>query len=347
MIWLAVLVVAPLSFAEIREYRTSVVPMQGETLAGPCFYQLTLPQTDRPVRGVLVIFDRGEQVRQIYSDTSVVRFAAQSELGILLAQHCPAKGSKDIDVIPTNGIGRALKTALDQLSTVSKHPELSRSAMIYFGMSGSGSLAARMVNFLPERTIASVEYAPDQDDPVGIDTVTMSAKALYVPQFIIANGADKVVGTARPYAYFEQYRKLGAPLTFLIQNRTPHCCVANIVPVMLTWLSDVVRLRMRAVTEALLPIDPRLGWFGTLQVRESGVKEEDPPVKVWNAVGAEISPPPGNMPSGGGLDIPRSPEDKQVPGSAKLLPVWLPSPEFAKVWLAFARMENHPFTPQR
>jgi hypothetical protein len=48
--------------------------------------------------------------------------------------------------------------------------------------------------------------------------VNVSEKALSVPQFIIANGADTAVGTARPYAYFEQYRKLGAPLTFLIQN---------------------------------------------------------------------------------------------------------------------------------
>ncbi len=345
MLWLALLVLAPASIAETREFRTSVVPQQGETLAGSCVYQLSLPVTDRAVRGVLVIFDRGEQVRNLYSDATVVQFAAQSELGILLAQHCPAKRSKDIDVVPTNGTGRALKTALDQFAVASKHPELSRSAMIYFGMSGTGSLAARMVDFIPERTIAAVEYAPDQEDPVGIDTVTMSAKALSVPQFIIANGADKVVGTARPYAYFEQYRKLGAPLTFLIQNRTPHCCVANIVPVMLAWLADVMRLRV--VNKDLLPIDPKLGWIGTLQVRESGVKEEDPPVKVWNAVGAEISPPPVGVSYGSGLNIPRDPQDKQVPASAKLLSVWLPSPEFAQVWAAFARMENHPFTPQR
>jgi hypothetical protein len=347
VIWFALFALASLSIAETREFRTSVVPQQGETLAGPCAYQLSLPVTERSVRGVLVIFDRGEQVRNLYSDARVVQFAAQSELGILLAQHCPAKRSKDIDVVPANGIGRALKAALDQFASASNHPELSRSAMIYFGMSGTGSLAARMVNFVPGRTIASVEYAPDADDPVGIDTVTMSAKALSVPQFIIANGADKVVGTARPYAYFEQYRKLGAPFTFLIQNRTPHCCVANIVPVLLAWLADVMRLRVRTPNEDLLPIDPRLGWIGMLQVRESGVNEEDPPVKVWNAVAAEISPRPESLPYSGGLDISRRPEDKQVPGSAKLLPVWLPSPEFARLWLAFARMENHPFTPQR
>jgi hypothetical protein len=42
--------------------------------------------------------------------------------------------------------------------------------------------------------------------------------------------------------------------------------------------------------------------------------EEDPPVKVWNAVAAAISPSRENMSSGGGLDMPRRPEDKQVPG---------------------------------
>jgi hypothetical protein len=170
-----------------------------------------------------VIFDRAEQVRKLASDTAVMRFAAQIDFWILLAQHCPAKGTReiangtrDIDVVPANGIGRALITALDQFGSVSNHPELSRSAMIYFGMSGTGSLAARMVDFIPERTIGSVEYVPDQEDPVGINTVTIKDKALAVPQFIIANGGDKDVDTVRPYAYFEQYRKHGAPLTFLI-----------------------------------------------------------------------------------------------------------------------------------
>jgi hypothetical protein len=90
------------------------------------------------------------------------------------------------------------------------------------------------------------------------------------------------------------------------------------------------------------------GWFGTIEVRESGIKEQDPPVKVWNAVGAGISPSRQQaLSSGPALVIPRNPDDKQVPESAKLLPVWLPSREFAKTWLAFSQLEKHPFTPQR
>jgi hypothetical protein len=337
------------SFAETRQYRTNVAPKQGETLAGPCVYQLTLPQAEHSVRGVFVVFDRGQQVRNLCSDPAVLQFAERQQLGVLLALHCPAKGSKDMDVVPENGIGRALATALDQFGTESKHPELSRAALIYFGFSGAGSLAARMVNFAPERTIAAIEYAPDQDDPVGIDTVTLSGNALAVPQFIIANDADRAVGTARPYAYFEEYRKRGAPLTFLIQNRTLHCCVANIKPIILEWLADVVRLREPSADgRALRRIDIAQGWLGILHAEQSGVKEEEPPVKVWNAASAKIAcPAKGTLSFGGGLGMPRRPEDKQVPASARLFPAWLPSRAFAEAWLAFARMEKHPVFPQQ
>jgi dienelactone hydrolase len=348
VIWIAALGFGSLSCAQTQDYQTSVVPQSGETLAGPCVYRLTLPKPERAVKGVFVIFDRGEQVRSLYSDAAVLQFATRGELGVVLALHCPAKGSNDIDVIPENGIGRALLTALDQFATASKHPELSRVALIYFGMSGAGSLAARMVNSVPQRTIAAIEYAPDSEDPVGIDTVNLNEKALAVPQFIIANGADTIVGTARPYAYFEQYRKLGAPLTFMIQNRTTHCCAANVIPVALPWLADVVRLREPSADGGMTRIDLTRGWLGTLDVRESGTREQDPPVKVWNAVGAETSPSAQQpLSSSLALDIPRSPDDTQVPGSAKLLPAWLPTREFAQTWQAFSQLETHPFTPQR
>src|SRR6266403_5287531 len=68
-------------------------------------------------------------------------------------------------------------------------------------------------------------------------------KALDVPQLIIANGANNINGTARPDIYFQKYRRKGAPLTFVIQNRTPHCCVGTITPLMLVWLDAIIRER--------------------------------------------------------------------------------------------------------
>jgi hypothetical protein len=198
-----------------------------------------------------------------------------------------------------------------------------------------------MVEFMPERTIASIEFAPGMGDPVGIDTVQLGEKARTVPQLIIANGTDENVGTARPYAYYAQYRKLGAPMTFLIQNRTPHCCVANIVPLMLEWLSDVVR--MRRPTSSGYPLHAIN--TGRLVVEYSGVMERIWHAKTWNISGAEIEVVYRNSLSAPGLEIPRAPTDAQVPSTGNLVPVWLPSAKFAKTWVAFARQASHPIKP--
>jgi hypothetical protein len=160
LIFIAALSLQSRSFGETLQCRTYVEPAQNETLQGRCFYQMSLPYAERPVRGVFIIFDRGWQVGNLYFDPTVLRFVARHQFGLLLAQHCPAKGNEDMDVVPEHGIGRALLTALDQLGKDSQHPELSHCPLIYFGFSGAGSLAARMVNFAPERTVAAVEYAP-------------------------------------------------------------------------------------------------------------------------------------------------------------------------------------------
>jgi hypothetical protein len=54
--------------------------------------------------------------------------------------------------------------------------------------SGAGSLAARMVNYAPERTIAAIEYAAGRGGPVGTDTVTLSGA--FVPQASYARRCD-------------------------------------------------------------------------------------------------------------------------------------------------------------
>jgi hypothetical protein len=54
-----------------------------------------------------------------------------------------------------------------------------------------------------------------------------------------------------------------------------------------------------------------------LRVQQSGVKEEERPVKVWNAAGAEIAPATKGTPFfGRRLALPERPEERQVPASA-------------------------------
>jgi hypothetical protein len=313
--------------ARTEQYRTYVAPTSTETMQGPCDYELTLRDASKPVTAVLVIFERGWQFGNLYFDPGVATFAEHHRIALVLARHCRSKEREDMDVVPQNGIGRALLTALNQLAADSHHPELAWSKLIVYSFSGGGSLVARMAGYVPDRILAVVAYAPGQYEPLGMDTIDLPDKALVVPQFIIANGADGINGTARPYGYFARYRNRGAPLTFMVQNRTPHCCVMNVTSLVLLWLDDVIRQRSpTAANKALAAVDEKRGFVGFLKTEDSGVKDDWHAV-VWNAAEASIERSghpvaPGMLDSG-----------------------WLPSRKFARAWLDFEKQREHPITP--
>ena len=233
-----------------------------------------------------------------------------------------------MDIVPEHGIGRALFTALDQLANGAQHPELAWSKLILFGFSGAGSLVARLIAYMPDRVLAGIEYSPSQYDPLGIDTVDLPESALVVPQLIIANGADEIAGTKRPYDYFQRHRKRNAPLTFVVQNRVPHCCVANMTPLVLLWLGEVIRQR-RPTTEKkpLSSISETHGWEGFIKTQISAVKDEWKE-SVWNVSQAWIEP-----------------HGKQFPVANAQDAGWLPSKRFAEAWLTFEREPEHPISP--
>ena len=233
-----------------------------------------------------------------------------------------------MDVVPEHGIARALFTALDQLANSAQHPELAWSKLVIFGFSGAGSLVARLIGYMPERVIAGIEYSPSQYDPLGLDTIHLPESALGVPQLIIANGADNVAGTKRPYEYFERHRKRRAPLTFVVQNRVPHCCVANMTSLVLLWLGDVIRQRRpTAAQNALASVTETHGWEAFIKTQVGAVTDQwkEP---VWNVSEAWIEPHGKHPPV----------EDARDAG-------WLPSKHFAEVWLEFQRQPEHPITP--
>jgi|SRR5215469_2601049 len=313
--------------ARTLQYRTYVVPRPDENVQGNCEYQLTIPDAEYPVSAVLVVFERGWQFGNLYFDPDLNALAAEHRLAIMLAQHCRSKEREDMDVVPEHGIGRALLTALDQIAKNAHHPELALSKLILLGFSGAGSLVARMTAYVPERILAVIEYAPSQYDPLGMNTIELPDKALVIPQLIIANGADDVSGTKRPYEYFLRHRKRNAPLTFAVQNRVPHCCVANLTPLVLLWLVDVVQQRAPTAQKSLASIDEASGWEGFVKTQVSAVRD-DWKEPVWNVSEAWIEP-----------------YGKHAPVSEAEDAGWLPSKRFAEAWLAFERQAEHPITP--
>lgn len=316
-------------------FQTSVAPQPDEDLASDCRYEITLANRTRTVRAVWVIFDRGRDILRYYGDPDVQAFAHRHDLALLLPFHCRAKSGTDgdLNMDPSKGIGRALFSSLSQFADLSGHPELASAKLVLLGFSGTGSLVGRLADYAPDRVLAVLAANPGHN-PLGVDTINLSPKAAAIPQLILTGSTDRITGTQRPYAYFRKYFDQGAPWTFVVQNKTPHCCIINAKALVLQWLDAVVVQRTTR--------GRGIGWYGFIRTAAEtthGCPNLFPPAvpiwchgtkdawggQNWSASAATIergqNPPEGMMPAG-----------------------WLPTREFAKQWVSFVTQPEHPVT---
>src|SRR5438045_3014017 len=97
-------------------FQTSVDPVADEDIASACQYEITLMNPTRPVRAVWVIFDRGRDMLRYYGDPDVQAFADRNDWALLFPFQCRAKSGGDINVDPSQGLGRSLFAALTQFA---------------------------------------------------------------------------------------------------------------------------------------------------------------------------------------------------------------------------------------
>lgn len=313
---------------------TTVAPIADEDIAEPCKYELTILASSRTVKGVLVVFERSLGTLQYYRDPDVRAFARKHDFALLFPFHCRSKSDStgDMNVDPKRGLGRALLTALEQLAERSHHAELSTAKLILLGFSGTGSLVARMVDYAPDRVLASVPTHPGHFDPVGMDTINLSPGAAAVPQLILVGSADAVSGTQRPYEYFRRHFEKGAPWTFVVQNAVPHCCIMNAKQLVLDWLDDVViRKRTRAVG--------RYAFMMTVPTDATGCPGQSAPVRTSLCLG------PKDDWGGQNWSVASVTIQKRERSPQGMFPAgWLPSERFAEQWRSFVSMRAHPVT---
>lgn len=313
--------------------QTSVAPEPGEDVTAPCHYELTLLDPARTIRGVWVIFDRGRDMQRYYGDPDVHAFARQHDLALLLAFHCRAKSSSgDINVEPGQGLGRALLVGLTQLAQVSKHPELASVGAILMGFSGTGALVARFPEFAPERVRAVIVAGAGHDDPVGMDTIRLSPMAASIPQMILVGSGDAVSGTQRPYEYFRRHFDQGAPWAFVVQNKTPHCCVINAKALVLNWLSHL----------SLRPFDRSAGLYAFIRTQPSTIETCPDPRPA-------LVPPwcQSTKDNWGGANwqiASAAVEKRSTPPRGMRAAGWLPNRAVAREWLSFVTVSQHPIT---
>jgi pimeloyl-ACP methyl ester carboxylesterase len=310
------------------QFETAVTPLPEEDIASACHYKLNILVPEHKVQMVWIIFDRGRDVHDLYGDSAVLDFARRFDVGLLLHGHCPGKRPEDhgdMNMEPAKGLGPALLRALDQFADQTGHRELSNARMIFLGFSGAGSLCARLVAMLPERTVAAILSSPGHYDPIGIDTVNLDQQMILVPELIIAGGADKVSGTARPYEYFRKYRRQGAPWAFVIQNGSPHCCTANATELIILWLDAIVKQRVSHMSKTLRQVDRKRGWLTTFKAEETDTTDGFG-LKTFNAAEPVLRP------------VQR--RGREIPDAG-----WLPNRATARLWLTFISEPRHPILP--
>jgi dienelactone hydrolase len=318
-----------------KVFQTSVAPQGDEDLASACRYEITLPDASRTVRGVWVIFDRGRDMLRYYGDPDVHAFAKRHDWALLLPFHCRAKAGTDGDMNmdPSKGLGRALFAALTQFAELSGHSELASARLILLGFSGTGSLAGRLAEYAPDRVLAAIPTHAGHN-PLGLETIELSATAMAIPQLIIAGSTDRITGTERPYAYFRKFFDRGASWTFVLQNKTPHCCVINAKPLVLNWLEAVV---VRRLTRG--KSNESYGFIQTAAETKQGCPNLFPPaVPIW-CHGTKDSWGGENWSVTNAIVARRQPPDEGMRPAG-----WLPTREFAKLWLSFVTRKEHPVT---
>jgi len=332
-VFLLVLLSPPATAAPGVALQTSVAALADEDLASACGYELTLLDPSRAIKGVWVIFDRGRDMLRYYGDPDVHAFARLHNLALMLPFHCRAKSEEmkgDMNVDPSKGLGRALLAALTQFAQSSKHPELASAKVILLGFSGTGSLVGRLAEYAPDRVLAVIASHPGHFEPLGVDTINLSPRAAAIPQFIVAGSDDAITGTARPYAYFRKYFDQGAPWTFVVQNKTPHCCVINVKALVLNWLEAVVGQRATRPS----------GSYGFIKTQPTEIRECPEPYPPATPIWCR-----GAKDTWGGANwfvTAAKVERHPMPPEGMITAGWLPNRQFARQWLEFVTKPEHP-----
>jgi hypothetical protein len=316
-------------------FQSQVAALPDEDLASDCRYEITLPDRTKTIKGVWVIFDRGRDMLRYYGDPDVQAFARRHDWALLLPFHCRAKSGTDgdLNMDPSKGIGRALFAALTRFAEMSGHPELASAKVILLGFSGTGSLSGRFAEYAPDRVLAVIATHPGHN-PLGVDTIDLSPKGMAIPQLIVTGSTDRITGTERPYAYFRKYFDRGAPWTFVVQNKTPHCCVINVKALVLNWLEATVVQGMTRGRDA-----DRYGFIRTAAETTHGCPNLFPPaVPIWWHGTKDVWGGENWSVSAATIERRQDPPQGMKPAG------WLPTPEFAKRWLSFITQKEHPVT---
>jgi len=168
---------------------------------------------------------------------------------------------------PRNGSEKTFLTALGELATKAKHPEIATAPWCLWGHSGGGTWSSIMQLRHPERCVAI--WLRSGTSKKDVEAADIPPAVLGVP--VMCNPGAKENGDARfngawtgTLAMFKAYRAKGAPIGFAPDLLSAHECGGSRY-LAIPFFDACLALRLpEAGSTKLKPIDVKSGWLGTL-----------------------------------------------------------------------------------
>ena len=229
----------------------SIPALPTEDLIGPCQYDLLVANPELslaaqpPIKGLFVLFQRGD-TDVLYQSESLRKAIFAQQFAIIWAHQCNARSTGDLQADASQGPGRILRVAIQELAEKSGHHEIASSSLILYGFSAAGVLTATMENEYPDRIIGAITYAAGSAY-VNLDKLEVTATAARIPTLILANAADTASGTQRSLSYFNRGRSEGAPWEYAVQGTDGHCCNISTLPIIVPWIQSEAKAATQAV----------------------------------------------------------------------------------------------------
>ncbi len=296
---------------------------QGEALPGvqlqTVAYKAWLPERTTPLRGTLVLIPgRHGDGRGLASDAgwqevgSAVGFAV---IGCQFTNGEPYLYQGD----PQGEVARAINSAVSKLAVLSKHPELEKAPLAFWGTSAGSNVAGRYSDFFPER-VAAFASSKGTSGP----GPQLSRAKEGIPMFFAVGLKDKPEWVAGSRTNIETGLKKNAPWAVAYHKNEGHE-VGKSLGVAQTFLKAAIELRLSPAKGSTAPVSvfktaPRpMGGSASTTATALRLTKADPRTG-WsgNAEGQTIAPL------------------ESFKGS-KASGTWLPDETTAKAWLEYLR----------
>ena len=280
-----------------------------------------IPTQTEPLRGTLVLIPgRHGDGRGMAADPKWQELATSigfAVIGCQFADGEPYNYQHD----PQGEVARAISAAVTHLGEASKHPELERAPLAFWGTSAGSNVSMRYATFFPTRVIAIATSkgtsGPQADLPPGKDEI---------PMFFALGVKDKAEWLAESQKNIEAGLKKHAPWTLAISKNEGHE-VGKSLEVCRPFLKAAVEQRFLApkststASTSIFKTTPRPMGGGM-------VKPVTTPVKL-----EKIDARNGWLGDADTLEIAPAATYK----GSKAKAVWLPDEITAKAWQAYLR----------